>query len=146
MMSEAEKIIKILKSESFSILILVSLLFLPSVINKWVAFLPNSWKYCVPVVITIIWGCVIYLLQKESNLNNNKEVLQEYLLKRKRASFIHLNTEWAGKNMINAKLAKKLIGKYPGVFKFAKVKRGDKYYDGITLTSQSDEIENELSQ
>jgi len=142
--NKSKEIIKIIKNEPISVLIIFSLLILPIIYLEWVYFFP-SYQTLIIIVITLLWVFALYKVRLELKIYRRKIILQNYLIKRKRASFIHLSKEWDAKEEFTEKNTNKLLLEYPDVFKRVKVKRGNEYYKGVGLIADSTEVKNETS-
>jgi hypothetical protein len=141
--NEAKEIIKIVKKEPLSILIIFSLIILPVIFLEWIHFFPESriTNVVVVTVITILWIYALYRLRAELIIYRRKVILFNYLKKEKRHSIDHLSKEWAAKEEFTEKNISELLFEYPDVFKRVKVKRGEEYVDGVGLVSDSTEEE-----
>ena len=134
--SEAKEIIKIIKNEPVSILIIFSLIILPAIFLEWIHFFPESWiiKILVPAVISILWIYALYKLRAEIIVYRRKVILFNYLKKHKRHSIYYLSKEWAARAEFTEKNIEKLLLEYPDVFKRVKVKRGKEgFVPGVGL-------------
>ena len=130
---EAKEIINIIKNEPYSIIIIFSLLILPLIFLEWIHFFPTSWKLIIIGIILVTWIIGLVRLRKELLIYRRKIILQNYLQKDKRHSFDHLVNEWAGKNEFTERNIRELIASYPDIFKYTKVKSGNKEKDGVGL-------------
>jgi len=71
---EAKEIIKIIKNEPFSIIVIFSLLILPLIFLEWIHFFPPTWKLIIVGVIIIIWVIALFRLRKELLMYRRKKV------------------------------------------------------------------------
>ena len=131
----AREIANIVKNEPWSVLIILSIVFLPFIFNQWVSYFPESWKFYVCLFITVVWIIAGLRLRKEIVLWRRKTILLNYLAKEKRHTISHLSEEWDGKEEFTMKNIEELLLTYPDVFRRVKVKSNGKYGPGVGLVS-----------
>lgn len=130
----AREIASIIKKEPLSVLIVLSIVFLPFIFNLWSPHFPESWKPHVgSLIIAVVWVIAFFQLRKEVSVWRRKTILLNYLKKDKRHSIDHLSKEWDAKKEFTEKNIDDLLLEYPDVFKRVKVKRNNHYVSGVGL-------------
>ncbi len=129
----AKEIADIIKNEPWSVLIILSIVFLPFIFNQWLLYFPEPWKLIICLLITTSWIFAGFRLRKEIILWRRKTMLFNYLIKDKRHSIHHLSTEWDGGKEFNEENIDELLLIYPDVFKRVKVKSNGKFIPGVGL-------------
>ncbi len=129
----AREIANIVKNEPWSVLIILSVVFLPIIFSQWFSFFPESWKLIICLLIIALWLIAGFRLRKEIILWRRKTMLLNYLIKEKRHSIHHLSTEWDGRKEFTEKDIDELLLIYPDVFRRVKVRSGDNYIPGVAL-------------
>ncbi len=142
--NEAKEIIKIVKNEPLSILIIFSLIILPAIFAEWIYFFPE-WKSTVIVAIILLWVFALYRLRVELIIYRRKVILFNYLKKQKRRSIDHLSEDWIAKKEFTKKNIENLLLEYSDVFRRTDVKRYGKFAPGVSLVSDLTEIKTEES-
>ncbi|KKR60890.1 MAG: hypothetical protein UU05_C0059G0003 [Candidatus Curtissbacteria bacterium GW2011_GWA1_40_47] len=127
------EIANIIKDEPWSVLIILSIVFLPFIFNQWGSQFPESWRPPVVFLIIVMWVIAGFRLRKEIITWRRKTILLNYLEKEKRHSISHLSKEWNWKNEFTEKNINDLLLTYPDIFKRVKVKRNGKYVSGVGL-------------
>lgn len=123
-MNNVKNITRIIKKEPFSVLIFLSLIFLPYIITQWFNIFPQSWKLFLSVIIIILWMIAFLRLRGEIKIWRRKTMLVNYLKKDKYHSFHHFSKEWIAKNEFTQKNIEKLILEFPDELKTVRMKRG----------------------
>jgi len=129
----ASEVANIVKNEPWSVLIILSVVFLPLMFNQWVPYFPESWRFFVCLFITAAWFFAGFRLRKEIILWRRKTILLNYLIKEKRHSVHHLSDEWDGKEEFTKNNIDELLFTYPDVFKRVKVNSNGKIIPGVGL-------------
>jgi hypothetical protein len=102
-------LIRIIESKSLPVLIIFSLVFLPTIINKWINFFPQNWL--LTAIITILWFGALYLHWRERKAWKRKTRLVSYLKRHGPwRSIRHLTMEWAAKDDYSEKIIKRSFG------------------------------------
>lgn len=134
---ESKELVRIIKREPLSILIILSIFILPVVFWEWTRFFPRSLSILIVIIIIILWIFALYRLRIELIIYRRKVILLNYLKKEKRHSIYHLTKEWAAKDEFAEKNINTLLFEYPDIFKRVKVKRENEYVDGVGLVPES---------
>ena len=129
----ARDIAQIIKREPLSVLIILSLFFLPFVFTKWIGFFPRSWEIFIVLLILGVWIYALCQLRKETIKWRRKTILYNYLKKEKRHTIKHLTKEWYAKRDFTEEIINELLKEYPEVFKMIEVKRKGEYFQGVGL-------------
>ena len=127
------EIANIIKNEPMSVLIILSIVFLPFIFNQWVSYFPESWRLPVCLFITFVLVIAGFRLRKEIVLLRRKTILLNYLMKEKRHTIFHLSKEWDGKKEFTENNIDELLLTYPDVFKRVRVKNSEKNDPGVGL-------------
>ncbi len=137
----AREITKIIKGEPLSVLIILSVVFLPFVFGWWEPHFPDSWRPYIVFSIIVVWLIAGFRLRNEIVVWRRKTILLNYLKKEKRHTIDHLSKEWDGKKEFTEKNINNLLLTYPDIFKRVKVKRNGKNAPGVGLVSNTSEKE-----
>lgn len=129
----SREIANLIKKEPLSVLIILSMVFLPLVFNQWESHFPESWRLYVVFLIIGVWVVAGYKLRKEIIMLRRKIILYNYLEKEKRHTINHLSKEWDGKREFTEKNIEDILLTYPDVFKRVKVRNNGKYGPGVGL-------------
>jgi len=70
-MKNYKDLIRIIESKSLPVLIIFSLVFLPTVINKWINFFPQNWL--LTTTISILWFGALYFRWREKKHGEEKQ-------------------------------------------------------------------------
>lgn len=135
--NDAREVIKIIEEESFSVLFLLSLIFLPFVLVKWGSLFPESWGVWVKLIIIISWFVALIMRWKEIKMWRRKTILVNYLKKCKQHSIRFLSTEWEAKKEFTEKSINNLLLKYPDELKRVTMKKDR--LPGVGLVSMAKE-------
>ena len=138
----AREIANIIKNEPLSVLFILSIVFLPFIINQWESLFPESWRLYIDILILVGWAFAGYQLRKEIIIWRRKTILYNYLVKQRRHTINHLGNEWDGKKEFTEKNIEDLLLIYPDVFKRVKVRSDEKYYPGVGLVPNITENDN----
>jgi hypothetical protein len=115
-LNNTKELLKIIEKKSLSVLVIISIVFLPYIISKWIILFPQPWSWLLTTIISLMWFCAIYFQWREIKAWRRKTRLVNYL-KRHRdrpwRSFHHLTTEWTAKDDYSIKIIKKLISRFP---------------------------------
>ncbi len=131
------EIANIIKNEPWSVLIILSVVFLPFIFNLWEPHFPKSSSLYVDFTIVALWFIAGFQLRKEIIIWRRKTILINYLRKDKRHSIEHLTKEWDGKTEFTEKKINDILLTYPDLFKRVKVKSNGKYIPGVGLVISS---------
>lgn len=134
---ESKEIVKIIKNESLSILIIFSLLILPVILGKWIFILQGVHKLIIVIAIILLWIFALWRLRVELMIYRRKIILFNYLKKERRHTIKQLSTEWAAKKDFTEKNIDQLLLNYPDIFKRVKVQSNGEYLDGVGLVIDS---------
>lgn len=136
-MDNVKEIARIIKTEPLSVLIFLSLIFLPFIVSQWIKFFPQSWGVFISLIIIIFWIIALFKLRKEIKIWRKKTILVNYLKKEKRHSIYHLTKEWGGRGEFTEKDIEKLLLEFPDELK--RVKMAKNRGEGISLVSDTSE-------
>ena len=130
----AQKISKLIEKASSSVLIILSLIFIPAIIFLWKSNFPKSWGIVIGLIIVIIWILAAFQLRKDRVLQRRKIILFNYLKKHKRLTIKRLSEESDWRDELTEKNIEELLLVFPGVFRRVDIKRdGGIIFPGVTL-------------
>ncbi|KKR80134.1 MAG: hypothetical protein UU73_C0002G0076 [Candidatus Daviesbacteria bacterium GW2011_GWA1_41_61] len=139
-MNNVKEITRIIKTEPLSVLIFLSLIFIPYIISQWFKLFPKSWELFISIIVIILWIFALTRLRKEIQVWRRKTILVNYLKKEKRHSIHHLSKEWAAKKEFTEKNIEQLLLEFPDELK--RVKMGKNKGPGVGLVSNAKEEQN----
>jgi hypothetical protein len=119
-----KEIARIIKKEPLSVLIILSLIFVPYFITRWIKLFPQSWYFVISIIFVIFWIYAFFRLREEIKIWQRKTLLINYLKKDRRHTFHHLSKEWIAKDEFTPKNIEKLILEFPDELKTVRMKKG----------------------
>jgi len=117
-----KELIRITKKEPLSVLIILSLIFVPYIIQSWFKLFPKSWQLIVTIVFISLLTYAFYRLNEEVKILKRKTALVNYLKKETRHSFYHFNNEWIANKEFTKENIEKLILEFPDELKTVRIK------------------------
>lgn len=119
---DVKTIIRIVKKEPLSVLIFISLIFVPFIISTWSKLFPKSWQLIISLVFISLLIYAFYKLNEEVKILKRKTALINYLKKEKRHSFYHFSNEWIANKEFTKEKIEKLILEFPDELRTVRIK------------------------
>lgn len=119
---DVKTIIRILKKETFPVLIVISLIFIPFIIPTWFKLFPKSWQLIVTLAFISLLIYALYKLNEEVKILKRKTALVNYLKKETRHSFYHFDNEWIANKEFTKENIEKLILEFPDELRTVRIK------------------------
>lgn len=147
--NKLKEILETIEKKPMPILIIFSIVILPSIIKGWISLFPQH-LVCTTIITTIIiivWICAICYQWQEIKAWRRKTRLVSYLKRHgPYRSFHHLATEWEAKDDYSIKIIKNLIKRYPDDLNDTPM-RGNMPGVGLNInTKKKNRIRNKLKQ
>lgn len=120
----AREIANIIKEQPLSVLIILSILFLPITFIMWEPHFPESWSLRINLVIIVLWVIAFFQLRKEIVIWRRKTILFHYLKKETRHTPGTIINDLMEIDEFTEKTINELIQHYPDVFATVKMKKG----------------------
>jgi len=115
-------IIRIIKKEPLSVIIILTLIFVPYIIQSWFKLFPESWQLIITLVFIILLIYALFRLKEEIKILKRKTALINYLKKEKRHSFDHFKNQWIANKEFTKENIEKLILEFPEELKTVRIK------------------------
>jgi hypothetical protein len=137
--SAVRDISNLIKKEPFSVLVILTLIFLPAVFSLWEKHFSEVWYIYIDTIVLALWVFSLVRLRAESIVWRNKTILLNLLKKDKRRTIEYLTTEWDGRKDFTDKSINEVLLQYPDIFKRVKVGRNGTWHPGITLVKHGND-------
>lgn len=132
----ATELASLIKKQPWSVLIVLSLIFFPTILTLWKNHFPQSWGLPITVFIGGLWILSAIQLRKEILIWRRKTIIYNYLRKEKRHSFKKIFKDFNRNKEFERSKIDELLFTYPDTFKTVKLKSGGKFVQGVGLVQQ----------